>query len=429
MGESSKLTYVKFIFDSIHGYIGVTDVELNIIDSIIFQRLHHIRHLGIVNLVYPSATQTRFAHSLGTMFIMGKVGERLVELGIIPDYDEVQKLRLAALLHDIGHFPLSHVLEIPIKNLSEKKQGGHDSFSHHLITNSILKDRFNSYNPKEIGAIIKKEYTKNELYSLLISSDLDVDRIDYLLRDAHETGVTYGIIDTDRLIRSIVCDEDQQCLAVEDKGRQALENFLLSRYHMYQTVYYHKTSVCFSMMIERIYEELMKREEVYHFKDLLKLCDDEIYDFNDHYLWNVISNHKNDEDYIGEYITQIRNRTPLKMVKEIQAMSSSGSKTPDYTKLELIELPNQLESIKQNSGLSDEWIFYFKPKPIDILSDTESPKAIHIIKKDNSSIPISRDETSVISLLYEKGYLSARLYTKRGSEESLRIALETCLGL
>ena len=156
-----------------HGYIELTSQELNIINTIVFQRLHNIKQLGTGFLVYPGATHTRFAHSLGTLCIMGKLAQSLKKSGII-DGDAVEKLRLAALLHDVGHYPFSHVLEIPTKNLNANGDGDHEQLSVHLMQNSCLKDSFETFTPDEISSIITKKVVEKPFYSLLISSDLDV---------------------------------------------------------------------------------------------------------------------------------------------------------------------------------------------------------------------------------------------------------------
>jgi len=205
------------VSDPIYGSVGITENELYVIETPVFQRLRHIKQLGASFFVYPSATHSRFSHSIGAMFIMGKIAERLYEIDHITDYDEVEKLRLAALLHDIGHYPFSHCLEQPIQKHSHNKEGSHEKLSVDFILKTSIKDKLDqNYNPQEIVSIINKT-TTNHLYSVLLSSDFDADRADYLIRDAHATGVSCGFIDIDRLISTLTIANNH--LAVEDKGR------------------------------------------------------------------------------------------------------------------------------------------------------------------------------------------------------------------
>lgn len=365
------LKYETQIYDSIHGYIGLTSSELSIVNSLIFQRLHQIRHLGTAYFVYPGATQSRFSHSLGAMFVIGRIAEKLRQLGYLKDIDEIQKLRLAALLHDVGHYPFSHVIENSILRLGDGEVGRHEDFSNHLIRKSPIRDKFESYDAEEIASILSKKYVKNPLYSLLISSDLDADRIDYLMRDAYHTGVAYGIIDVDRLIRTVKVDEEEH-LAVEDKGKQALENFLMARYHMYQTVYYHKTVVGFELMLQRIYEKMADNKLVYGPSEILSLEDEEeIYNFNDNYVWHAMRTYEKKGETDGnlkELISYFKRRKRLKRIYEAEGISISGNATPQYSRISLIELPQHFDTLCKAAGVPKEWTFYSHPKPLEILA-------------------------------------------------------------
>ncbi|MEM0005472.1 MAG: HD domain-containing protein [Ignisphaera sp.] len=247
-----KIRGVKRIYDEVHGYIELSDVELKIVDSPVFQRLRFIKQLAAAWYVYPGATHTRFSHSLGVMHIMGLIASRLLNLGYIYNADDVQLLRLAALLHDIGHTPFSHAIEPFYKH---RLYIGHEDLSKIVILeNSEIRETLDSYgyDPKTVVALLEGRY-KEPLYNQLLSGDVDVDRMDYLIRDALHTGVTYGSIDLQRIIATLVVDGDGN-LAILDKGIDALENFYLARMHMYRAVYYHKTLVGYEMMLRKIYE-------------------------------------------------------------------------------------------------------------------------------------------------------------------------------
>jgi HD superfamily phosphohydrolase len=252
---------IKRIYDEVHGYIDLSDVELQIIETPYFQRLRFVKQLAVAWYVYPGATHTRFSHSLGVAHLMGLIAENLANQGYIHSYEDVQILRLAALLHDIGHTPFSHAIEPVYRNTIGI---GHEEISRLIILNSNIRDVLNyfGYDPKTITAIIEGRH-REPLYNQLLSSDLDVDRMDYLIRDALHTGVTYGIIDLHRIISTLVIDGDGN-LAILDKGVDALENFYLARLHMYRAVYYHKTVVGYETLLGRIYEMLCQ-----HYSDAL----------------------------------------------------------------------------------------------------------------------------------------------------------------
>ena len=423
------LNTAKLVYDCVHGYIELTEQELKIIDTLVFQRLHNIRQLGTGFLVYPGATHSRFAHSLGTLCVMGKLAKRLEEIGIIEDEEGIAKLRLAALLHDIGHYPFSHVLEIPTKKLNTNGDGDHEQLSAHLIHNSCLKDSLDTFTPDDISSIITKKVVDKPFYSLIISSDLDVDRIDYLMRDAHATGVSYGSIDVERLVRTITSDEDENHIAVEEKGRQALENFLMARYHMYQTVYYHKTVVCFDLILQRIYEELIRSGKAYSYEVICKLSDDEFYNFNDSYVWNLLQENQEERTLLGELISRFRKRQRLKMIKEIHGIAVSGRQEPEYSTLSLIQKPNTLEWLSKQSSVPKDWILYSLPKPLEILSNVDEEGAVHVLNENGTSIPIAKDPHSIVSMLYNSCSLSARVYTKDEYETPLLQGIQECFNL
>ncbi|HID16473.1 MAG TPA: HD domain-containing protein, partial [Candidatus Atribacteria bacterium] len=236
------------IRDPIHGYIFISELEKRIIDTHIFQRLRRIKQLGGAYLTYPGAEHTRFGHSLGAMHLAGVVGEHLANLGLIKE-DEIEYLRIAALLHDIGHGPFSHVYEdISIKYLGKD----HEDLTYWLITESEIKDILNDYglDVEEVAtlAISKKNSEKMKILDQVISSQYDVDKMDFLVRDSHFTGVQYGLVDIFRIIHSL--DVINGKLAVEIPGAlYALESFLIARYEMFKAVYYHRSVRSANLML------------------------------------------------------------------------------------------------------------------------------------------------------------------------------------
>ncbi len=236
---------MKVVKDPIHGYILLDDLALELIDTPEMQRLRRIRQLGLSNLVYPGANHTRFEHSLGTLHLADQL---LGQLGIAgKDRGEV---RAAALLHDVGHGPFSHAMEGLIIQHTGRS---HDDVEK-LISNSTIADVLDAHSldPAHIAQLIKGETA----YGQLINSELDVDRMDYLTRDAHYTGVAYGVIDYVRLIHEM--EIQNQNLVVGEGGLQAVESLLVSRFLMHPTVYYHHVSRIGEAMLVHAVEALLR---------------------------------------------------------------------------------------------------------------------------------------------------------------------------
>ncbi len=221
----------KIINDPIYGFVTIQD---EIIDSLInhpyFQRLRRIKQLGLTNLVYPGALHTRFHHAIGAMHLMSEALQVLKSKDVKISDDEHRAALIAILLHDIGHGPFSHSLEHSIvKGVN------------HEVISSLLMDELNKEFKGKLSLAIKvfnNKYNKKFLHQL-VSSQLDMDRLDYLKRDSFFTGVSEGIISSDRIIKTLNVVKDN--LVVEKKGIYSIEKFLISRRLMYWQVYLHKT--------------------------------------------------------------------------------------------------------------------------------------------------------------------------------------------
>jgi HD superfamily phosphohydrolase len=234
----------KIINDPVYGFIAVpNEFVFDLIEHSWFQRLRYIHQLGLTNLVYPGAQHTRFQHALGAMHLMMEALEVLKNKGITITEEESEAVTIAVLLHDIGHGPFSHTLEnILVKGIS------HEQLSVQLM--SALNDEFD--NRLELAiSIFKNQYAKKFLHQL-VSSQLDMDRLDYLNRDSFFTGVAEGVIGYDRIIKMLNVADDE--LVVEEKGIYSIEKFLVSRRLMYWQVYLHKTVLSAELMLVRIIE-------------------------------------------------------------------------------------------------------------------------------------------------------------------------------
>ena len=197
------LNFVGEITDPIHRYIRFTELEREIIDTPVFQRLRKIRQLAGAHLVYPSAQHTRFEHSLGTMHLAGLAGQTLLDKGYIEKKDQLEGLRLAALLHDIGHGPFSHLFEEVLigKGISTSS---HENMGKKIIRETIIKDILEKYG-YDSDYICNLSFGESPImfYNEIIAGGLSSDIMDYLPRDSFFTGVEYGKIDYYRLISSL----------------------------------------------------------------------------------------------------------------------------------------------------------------------------------------------------------------------------------
>lgn len=232
----------KIFNDPVYGFISIPfEIIYDLIEHPYFQRLRNIKQLGLTHLVYPGALHTRFHHALGAMHLMGQALEVLRGKGTEITDDEAEAVTIAILLHDIGHGPFSHALE----------HGLIPKISHEEIS-KIMMEELNKEFPGKLSTAIRifqDQYPKKFLHQL-VSSQLDMDRMDYLNRDSFYTGVSEGIIGFDRILKMLTVVDDE--LLVEEKGIYSIEKFLIARRLMYWQVYYHKTVISAEQMLMKI---------------------------------------------------------------------------------------------------------------------------------------------------------------------------------
>lgn len=288
--------------DPLYGYIEVhDDVIKKLIDSSAFQRLRRIRQLSGVQMVFHGAEHSRFSHSLGVY----ELARRFSNIECIKSsFDERTRLLLlaTALLHDVGHGPYSHAFE-------DVFQTNHEEVGTRIILKnkeirSILDEVDDNF-ALDIVSVLKKEH-RFIIVEQLISSQLDVDRLDYLARDAYHTGVTYGSIDVDRIMRVLRIKDGR--VVFKESGIHAIENYLISRYHMYWQVYYHEAARAYEVILEKIYvrfSDLLKQG--FDFKTNVSMLkrfidhheDDEAFlEIDDFYMNGLILSFKHSEDHI-----------------------------------------------------------------------------------------------------------------------------------
>ena len=241
---NSRIQISKILNDPVYGFITLNKgILLNIVDHPYFQRLGRIKQLGLTYLVYPGAHHTRFHHAIGAAHLMGQAVQTLKDNGIVISNDEKMAVILAILLHDIGHGPFSHALE--------------NSFVNGINHEQISKIFMNSLNHEFRGElelaieIFEDKYPKRFLHDL-VSSQLDMDRLDYLKRDSFFTGVSEGVVSNQRIIKmfSVVNDE----IVIKEKGIYSIEKFIIARRLMYWQVYLHKTVLSAEFLLAKILE-------------------------------------------------------------------------------------------------------------------------------------------------------------------------------
>ena len=249
----------EILRDPVWNNIRIDELTLDLVDTEVFQRLRYIRQLGWSYLVYPGATHSRFEHALGTHHLSRRTLALLCESNSSISISETDQaiVRSAALLHDVGHYPFSHALE-------EIGALHHEDVAKPLITEggvaAHLVSRLGSDAPEKIFELIRGR--SDSPLQGLISGSLDLDKIEYLKRDAFMCGVPYGEIDVDRLTNSLVVvadpDSGKQTLGVQEKALSALESLLFAKYQMYRNVYWHHAVRSATAMYKRLVEDAVK---------------------------------------------------------------------------------------------------------------------------------------------------------------------------
>ncbi len=273
------------IRDPVHGFVVLNEWEREIVDHWVFQRLRRIRQLSMTDMVYPSAMHTRFEHSLGVMHIATRMFDRITRrrkefLINELNYDDAGLsrdrvlVRIAALLHDVGHAPFSHAGEgLMQKNPHTNKSYKHENYSAaavlHLMRDVIENHPFNqNYNIKaeDVADFLNgnSRLGRSLLWRYLVSSQLDADRADYLLRDSHHIGVNYGKYDLDRILVTLTVAMKQETqdpvLAVEEGGEHAAEALILARYMLFTQVYFQHTRRAYDIHSAKALKALLKIE-------------------------------------------------------------------------------------------------------------------------------------------------------------------------
>jgi len=294
--------YWGFIKDPIYGYVRVTEFERDIIDQDAVQRLRRIKQLCGAEYVYPAANHTRFEHSLGVMYLAGLAAQNLpIQLS----EEDIVKLRLAGLLHDVGHGPFSHVFEPLLYKFLGKT---HEDMTVEIVKETSIADVVENYgfNPEEIGLLAVGRCRKMPAYmNQIIHGAVDADKLDFLVRDSYHTGAGYGSIDIYRLIYTFGIIDGE--LAVDYTALPTLESFLIARIQSFRTIYYHKVSRAVQIMLGKAIELAAEDMGIPFFSSV-----EEYIALDDYTMWSILLENKDS----SKFIKDIASRRLLKCAYE-----------------------------------------------------------------------------------------------------------------
>ena len=408
MSQSNQcgLKSQKILNDPVYGFITIpSELIFAIIDHPYFQRLRRIRQLGLTDFVYPGALHTRFHHALGAMHLMSITLDNLRIKGTEISDEEYEAALIAILLHDIGHGPFSHALEysllagIPHEELS-------------LMTIELLNQEFSG--KLDLALRIFKNQYERKFLNQLVSSQLDIDRLDYLQRDCFFTGVSEGTIGADRIIKMMAVKDGQ--LVIEEKGIYSIENFLSARRLMYWQVYLHKTTVSAEKMLINLIqrakmlaqsgEKFFVTEEFEFFmKNQVTLSDfknrkellEKFLQLDDFDIWGAIKMWKTAEDYVLRNISHMfltRNLYKINLVNE--AFSPKDLEKLRQETLKKLDVPEEDLPFFFSSGTVSNYGYLAKDR-INIL--TKSGEVVDVAQA--ADLP----NIKVMSKIVEKHYV------------------------
>ncbi|RJS85946.1 HD domain-containing protein [Candidatus Bathyarchaeota archaeon] len=409
------------IKDPVYGYVYITDAEREIIDSFPFQRLRRLRQLAGAEYVYPGANHTRFEHSVGVMHLAGLLASN-PQLSTLLSEDDVQMVRIAALLHDVGHGPFSHIFEHLLVKFMKKT---HEDMTIWVISSSELKDIIGriGFDPDEISRLAVGRLNKPGMAFLdqIISSGVDVDKLDFIVRDTHHTGAKYGYVDIFRLIETMdVMDEN---LAVDIGSLAALESFMLARIESFKSIYFHRVGRAVQLMLAMAMEKA---------KDDLGLLDMEsVEDYlalDDYTMWSKLKSCEASR----EIIERLERRRLIKCAYETP---------PFYTKEKFVSSIFNVEGIRmeirdqiaQEADVDPELVIIDVPTLPSVPyrhSILMEPMEIPIVQKMRDGRKIPRKLTEV-SGIFEvlRGFMNIlRVYTEEECLERVQKASENLFG-
>lgn len=381
---------LKIINDPVHGFIKIPyEILYDVLEHRYFQRLRRISQTGLLSLVFPGATHTRFHHALGAMHLMFTALETLKLKNVKISNEEEKAALLAILLHDVGHGPYSHALESLLM-----EDWHHEKLS--ILLMKKLNDEFNGELDLAIEMFQGKYHRK--FFNQLITSQLDVDRLDYLKRDSFFTGVSEGSVNTQRIISMMNVKDDE--LLIDEKGVYSIENFLTARMFMYWQVYYHKTSALAEHLLVKILSRAKqlisegKQVEAYgnlkyflYKTDFEKATEEDVNRFtqlDDTDVLSAIKTWQNADDFVLSYFCRavVQRKFPKTVF--------SSQKFEESEILEKIERANQKFGIENGDQLVEQI-------SRTLLPYDNQKQPIFLLKRDGRKIKLEDAETQILS--------------------------------
>ncbi len=412
----------RAIFDVLYGFIPITEWEEAIINSPFFQRLRWIKQLGFSNYIFPGAEHNRFAHAIGVMHSMDQM---LEALGLSVPFHELQSrktthqramlhksLRIAALLHDIGTFPFSHAIEYAYirHGHDDRRPAGrqknlpnsHEHLGSFIIKNTAYEGGITQilekygFDVQLISRIIKGE-SPYLIANQLMHSDLDADRMDYLIRDAHYTGIRYGQFDRDYILASLQTfslPKGQLGYGIRETAVHAIEDFLIARYHWYSQVIRNPGSAKFDILSSHVAKSFLEKDLMYQFHDLLSMVEkrgERFFWWNDTYFitrCQEVRYHELLKDpRVSEWIEMLLYRKSPKTLNhplfQAQLLSDSDNEFAKTKRIEKIEkIVREYENLIKKQGSPKDWILLDIPQK-DVVFTSGMKKILRRRTRDN----------------------------------------------
>jgi uncharacterized protein len=408
------------IKDPVYGYVYVTEAEKQLIDSYPVQRLRRLRQLAGSEFVYSGANHTRFEHCLGVMHLAGRLSENQ-NLSQLLSEEEVQLIRMACLLHDVGHGPFSHVFEHLLVKFLDKT---HEDMTRWLIQESELKDIISSvgYNPDDVAKLAVGELRrpKRAFLDQVIQSAVDIDKLDFVVRDTYHTGAQYGYVDIFRLIHMM--DVLGENLAVDVGALSALESFVLARLESFRSIYFHRVGRAAQIMLATAMEKAKDELGLIEFnepEDYLKLTD--------YTVWTKLRECKASQ----KIMYALERRKLLKCAYD-QTFHVKDKMVPSLFCVD--EVRDQVRNkIASEAGVEPETIMIDVPTVPSVPyhhSDLLEPMEIPVFQKTRTGekIPLRlSDISSVFDVL--KGFINIlRVYTDEKNVDKVSVAAANVIG-
>lgn len=451
------LQYTKAISDPLYGSIPLTQLEIKVIDTLAFQRLRRIGQLGLVHLVFPSATYSRYIHSLGACHVIGEILDKLDPLGAEIRDEERQKYRLAMLLHDMGHLPMSHATEhaakafyseraIETKGTTVEMPSNRKVFVKHEhigkkvidIDSEVSKVIGDFCDPAEIGALFNSE--GSNLFNSLVSSDLDADRIDYLMRSSQATGLPYGFHDRDFILRNleVVANPDKEdgtpdrYVCVKEKAVRAADHFLLNRMFDYMQVIYQKTVMGLELALKEVIKGLLREELIQ--LDIASieeaLASKEWHTWDDAWLLKIIADAVRDkklDQRETRFAACFLQRRPASLLYQYEVMAEDGGACFEALHQAAFKTGLPTQPLLKEYALTSLVPFrLMEARTRSFADETEDQKQLSKVVRisiEGKPVPIFKVPQSVAGVLGDRVYMIARVYFA-GTAEETTAALE-----